>query len=537
MPDVGNDRQLTRLHTDCYEELVSCPAYTDAIAVVEAAYPPEVYNDPPCDLLRQALHHCRARRLTTAEFTDELHATVGAVYEEGEPTSFDDIADALARCVGTEAAAEACRSIYESDRQELVAADQQIHKAWIKPIDAFETLLDGYRETYQRITRERGVISHTACSYLVTEFITGNHVTDAAASNKQDRVLSRYQDRLGTVIIDEAKEISQLQHDAHKQIVTDNCRVLAAGDFRQTVYHMRDAHPWIFERAVEDGRYLDIDRDTQLTETAATTYRCTPDIGAAINEIAEPSLSDPTRGDIGDLDVTYPHFNAIRDPNPRPSVHVAAFETAAVPGSIPHIAPDHGKGEAGILATYLSCGLADCMFDHPDSEAEGAGEDGPDDPDVTVLFRWRTHMDRHRQAFEAEGLTVADASKYLFDCPAVTAAIDVAECLADPVDTARTRSHDTESALGLSTLEATFEAHDWQLEAIRTTVTSEISTEQRDVLDRLHRLREQQATFRSQSAAVSLVDIIDTLALRAVPNDVAPTVTLAQRVANLDKLV
>jgi len=117
--------------------------------------------------------------------------------------------------------------------------------------------------------------------------------------------------------------------------------------------------------------------------------------------------------------------------------------------------PDHGKGEAGILATYLSCGLADGTFDHSDSETEGAGKDGPDDPDVTVLFRWRTHMERYRQAFEAEGLTVADASTYLFDCPAVTAAIDVVEWLADPVDTARTRTLVTESALGLSTLEAT----------------------------------------------------------------------------------
>ncbi|WP_348611492.1 UvrD-helicase domain-containing protein [Halobaculum rarum] len=537
MPDVGNDGQLTRLHADCYEELVSDPAYADAIDVVEVAYPPGEYDDGPTDLLRQALHHCRSRRLTTAEFTDELRATVGAVYEEGETASFDDIADALARCVGTEAATEACRSIDESDRQKLVAADQQIHTEWIETVDAFETLLDGYRETYQRLTRERGVISHTDCSYLVTEFLTGTLGTNAATTKKRERVLSRYQDRLGSVIIDEAQDISQLQHDALAEIVTEDCRVLAAGDLRQTVYVWRDAHPGIFERAVEEGRYLGIDWDTHVTETAATTYRCTPDVAAAINEISEPSLTDPLRGDIGSLDVTYPHLNAARDPNPGPSVHIAAFDTAAVPGSIPYIAPDHGKGEAGILATYVSCGLADGTFHHRDSEAERAGEDAPDDPDVTVLFRWRTHMDRYRQAFEAEGLTVADASAYLFDCPAVTAAIDVVEWLADSVDTVHTRTLVTESELGLSTLEATFEAHDWQLDAVRTTATSETSTEQRDVLDRLHRLREQRATFRRQSAAVSLADIIDTLALRADPNDVAPRVAPAQRVANLDKLV
>ncbi len=189
------------------------------------------------------------------------------------------------------------------------------------------------------------------------------------------------------------------------------------------------------------------------------------------------------------------------------------------------------------MATYLSCGLADGTFDHPDSEAEGAGEGGHSDPAVTVLFRWRTHMDRYRQAFESEELTVADASKYLFDCPAVRAAIDVAEWLVDPVDTARMRDLVMESELDLSALEAIFNAYNWQLDAVRDASTSDISDEQRDVLDRLHRLREQRAAFRSQSAADSLADIIDTLVLRSDPNDVSPTVAPAQRVANLDKLV
>jgi ATP-dependent helicase/nuclease subunit A len=537
MPDVGNEGQLTRIHADCYEELASDSAYADAIDIVEAAYPPDEYEDGPTDLLRKALHHCRSRQLTTADFTDELRATVEAVYEEGETTSFDDIANVLARCVGTEAAAEACRSIAESDRQKLLAADQQIHAAWIETVDAFETLLDGYRETYQRLTRERGVIAHTDCSYLVAEFLTGNLGTDAATTRKRERVLARYQDRLRSVIIDEAQDISQLQHNALAEIVTEDCRVLAAGDLRQTVYVWRDAHPGIFERAVESGRYLGIDWNTHVVETASTTYRCTPDVAAAVNTIAEPSLTDPTRGDIGDLDVIYPRLDADRDPSDGPSIHIAAFDTNAVPGSIPYVAPDSGKGEAAILATYLSCGLADGTFDPTDCEAEGADEGGHGDPDVTVLFRWRTHMDRYRQACEAEGVTVADASKYLFDCPVVTVAIDVAEWLRDPVDTARMRDLVMESELDLSALEAIFDAHNWQLDAVRDASRSDISDEQRYVLDRLHRLREQRAAFRSQSAADSLADIIDTLALQSNPNDVSPTVAPAQRVANLDKLV
>ena len=537
MPDVGNEGQLTHLHADCYEELASESVYAEAIAVVEAGYPPNEYDDGPTDLLRQALHHCRARRLTTAEFITELCTTVDAVYAEGKTESIDDVAAALARCVGIEAADEARRSLNGVDCEEVVTEDQRLHATWIEAIDAFETLLDGYREAYRRLTREHGVISHTDCSFLVAEFLSGNLGTGDTAVGKRERVLNRYRGRIESVIIDESQDISQLQHEALAQIVTEDCRVLAAGDLRQSVYVWRDAYPSLFERAVEEGRYLGIDWDTHVVETAATSYRCTPDVAAAVNAIVEPVFTDPTRGDIGALDVAYPRLAAARDPNPGPSVHIAAFDTDAVPGSIPYVSPDSGKGEAGILATYLSCGLADGTFDCVASETEATDEAGCGDPDVTVLFRWRTHMDKYREAFEAEGLMAADASTYLFDSPAVTAAIDVAEWLADPVDTGRTRTLVSESELGLFTLEATFEAHDWQLDAVRDAPSSEISDQQRDILDRLYHLREEYTTFRSQSAAVSLADLIDTLALRADPNDVAPAVAPKQRVVNLDKLV
>lgn len=537
MPDIGNDGQLTRLHADCYDEVASNPSCSTAIDIVEAAYPPDKYENGPTDLLRQAHHHCRARRLTVEEFIAELRETVEAVYKEGKPTSFDDVAAALARCLGADAADEARQSLDDTDREDVVVADQQLHTAWIETIDAFETLLNEYSKTYRRLSRDRGIISHTDCAFLVAEFLSGNLGTSDTAPKKRERVLDRYRNRLKSVIIDESQDISRLQHEALGHLVTDDCRVLAAGDLQQSVYVWREAHPELFQRAVEEGCYLDIDWDTHVVETAATTYRSTPDIAAAVNAIAEPVLTDPTRGDIGSLEVTYPRLNAARKPNSGASVHIAAFDTDAVPGSIPYIAPDSGKGEAGILATYLSRGLADGTLDNTDNEDETADKSEQSDPDVTVLFRWRTHMERYRNAFESEGLTVADASKYLFECPAVTAAIDVVEWLADPVDTDRTRALVTESTLGLASLEATFETHDWQLNAVRDDLPGEVSDEQRDVLDRLHTLQKQHAPLQRQSAANILNDIIDTLALRADPNDIASTGASAQRVANLDRFV
>lgn len=541
MPAVGNGGQLDRLHADCYEAIASEPGNAEAIDVVEAAYPPGEYDDGPAALLRQAHHQCRARRLTTAEFRTELHDTVDAVYAEGETTSVSDIADALARCVDADAdaATKAVEDFDESDSDTLVTADRHLHASWHEAIDAFCTLLEAYREAYAACIRERGVISHTDCAFLVAEFLTGSLGTTDAADAKRERVLARYRSRFESVIIDEAQDVAELQHAALAPLITAECRVLSAGDLRQSIYGFRDAHPSIFQRAAENGRYFGIDWDPHVIETAATTYRCTPDIAAAINRIAEPALTDATRGNLGDLDVTFPPLNAAREPSTEPNVHIAAFDTTAPPGTPDYVAPDAGKGEAGILATYIAKGLADGTLSADDTDSDGTGDGDDDQPDVTVLFRWRTQMARYADAFEAEGLTVANASDYLLECPVVATVLDVAEWLVDPADQDRFKTLITDSSLGLDGLADAFDAHDWRLDAVREDVTTpvDVSDEQRDVLDRLYHLREKRPKFRAQAAATTIGDIIEQLELRADPNECFPGVPPAQRVANLDALV
>ena len=541
MPAVGNDGQLDRLHADCYEAVAAKPANATAIDVVETAYPVEDdYDDGPAGLLRQAHHQCRTRRLSTADFRAELHDTVDAVYAEGETTSVSDVADALARCVGTDAATQVCADLDEADRDALVSADQQLHAAWRETIDAFCTLLEAYREEYATRIRDRGVISHTDCAFLVAEFLTGRLDT---ADAKRDRVLARYRGRIESVIIDEAQDVAELQHAGLAPLITADCRVLTAGDLRQSIYGFRDAHPSIFQQAAEDGLYFSIDWDTHVTETAATTYRCTPDVAGAINAIAEPALTDATRGNLGELDVTFPPLDAARDPVAEPNVHIAAFDTAANPGTKEYVAPDGGKGEAGILATYIAAGLADGTLTAAGASTDGnrGGESDTVDsqPDVTVLFRWRTQMARYADAFETEGLTVANASDYLFESPVVRTVFDVAAWLTDPADPERMRALVADSSLQLASLKDAFNACDWRLDAVREDATGsiDVTDKQRDVLARLHQLREMRATFRAQSAATSIADIIEGLGLRADPEGLFPAVTPEQRVANLDALV
>jgi len=88
--------------------------------------------------------------------------------------------------------------------------------------------------------------------------------------------------------------------------------VFACGDGLQGIYLWRHADPRWFAAATTEGTYLGVDWDTHENRTATTTYRCVPDIAAGINAIAEPVFSDPARGNLGDLDASYPRLDAAR---------------------------------------------------------------------------------------------------------------------------------------------------------------------------------------------------------------------------------
>ncbi|MFB9824250.1 hypothetical protein [Halobaculum roseum] len=178
--------------------------------------------------------------------------------------------------------------------------------------------------------------------------------------------------------------------------------------------------------------------------------------------------------------------------------------------------------------------------EHDNNDGDGGSNAGDaTQPDVTVLFRWRTQMARCADAFETEGLSVANASDYLFECPVVTTVFDIAKWLVDPTAPDRLRTLVSDSSVGLATLSDAFEARDWAFDSIHkeSNRIDDITDEQRYVLAKLHRLREKRPTLRAQSAASSIGDIIETLGLCANPTDAFPRVAAGQRVANLDALV
>jgi len=531
-PAIGDEARLQQLHRECYTAITTDSTLEAEITRLTTAYPSGEYDDGLEELLRQALEYCRNQQLTVEAFNSRLVTSVEAVYEEGEPTAVDDLLVAIARCVSTPEAKDAMSELRDRDTDAILAADAELRQAWMARIDDFCAVLAAYLETYERKTREHGVISHVDCAFLVAEYFASATVpSDDADSTPRQRALARHQQRVEAWLIDEAQDLSRVQHNALAPFVTDSDRVFLAGDLRQSIYGWRAAHPTRFQTALTDGAYFGVDWETHTVNTATRTYRCRPDVSAAITAITEPILTDPERGNLGDLDVRYPGLEAVRDPTDDPSLHVAAFTPRGVPGTADYVTPDTGKGEADITATYLACGLADGTL--TPAGHTPAASDATESPSVTVLFRRRRYMDAYADAFEAEGLEVAAGTAPLFAAPAVEAVLEVVEWLTAPTDPTQTERLITETPLKLDSLTEYGARYDWDLDAIAADADG-LSDRQTAILSRFNTLREMFGGD-GEKAGVACVDaVITQLDLRADPLGLTATADASQRVRNLD---
>jgi len=558
-PTVGNDALLKRVHRDCYESLREEPEHAQRLRDLEAAYPDGEYDAGVDEMLSAALTYCRDRRLSTEAFRTELERTRDSAYPGGKPDSFADIVRSVERFVGGEdagsggddepegdgagdgvagndRAGDRVREVVtDSDRARLLDADRELFDAWNARIDDFCAVLSAYRARYRDAIREYGAVSHTDVAYLVDAYFDGSDsrpdlptplrsVDDA----HRDRVRRTYRSRIRSLIIDEAQDVSAVQHAALSHVVTSDSRVFACGDVFQGIYLWRHADPGLFAAATTEGTYLGVDWDTHENRTATTTYRCVPDVAAAINAVAEPVFTDPARGALGDLDASYSRLDAARDGGDEPGVHVSTFAGVGRPGSAAWANPDGATGEANMLARHVSRGLTDGTFCDDDGDPLG----------VTVLFRRGTRMPEYEAAFGAEGLRVRTATDALFDCPAVETALAVCEWLIAPGSPRRTAELLTESPLSPAFDAAPFEARSWDLDRVLDDDPTALGESQRSVLSGLVRLRDRSDAFDRLRASVYVEDVIEALALRADANDcVDGADDPDQRVANLDALV
>lgn len=542
MPAVGEEGRLRELHADSVAAVRTDAELADAVARLDAAYggvepdedaDPEdnevgddvtdVGDDVLAGLLDDLRTVSRQRRLSPAEIQERLRATVMTVYDGGPPATADGLREAIRQYNQGDVDTDALEAPTDDEWAELLAADRTLHEAWLARIDDLCTVFEAYLAAYEERAEERGVISHADCAHYLADYLAGDQGDqDDAVDPRRRRILERYRDRLQDVLVDEAQDVSRVQHDALAPLVTPDCRVLLAGDLRQCIYTWREAHPEILRRAVDERTYFGIEWAESAVVTTERSYRCRPGIAGAVNAAGRAVFRDRARGGASSATGGHVDIEAHRDAIDDPNVHVAAFRDQGAPGTDAWVeGTNTSGGEARALARLVADGIRNGRFD--DRETDGQ-------PRITVLFRARRHMEGYADAFEAFGLSVRTASDHLFGTPAVRAVLATVAWLAEPADDARCYRL-LAGALDIEAVADACSPADCTLTAARTAVDGDV----RALLDALAELREAVARRRTQPAAVLVQDVIDALDLPTDPLDIEPDTE--QRLSNLDRLV
>lgn len=517
MPSVGNTSQLSLLRQQCMASIRRDETYAGQCERLDAAYPPEedADGDRLHGLLEKARSKKRDRRLSTGEFETRLRATIEDVYPNGPPQTRADLLADISAFYTEDVAAEfeATLPTDQTTTDEAVRNDQECYQEWHNCVDDFCTLLDAYERAYDDACRKQGVVSHADIAYWIAEYFDGplddvTGVSQQTAEAYRNRVQRRYAAKFRSLIIDEAQDISIAQHDALAPFVSEQTRVLMAGDADQCIYVWRNARPEQFGTAFESGEYFGTDWPVHRSYSGSRTYRMRPDIAAAVDTIFGDVFTDPGRGESETITATeYTSLSANRHASAEPAVHVAEYS----PPSEPPGTPDWFESEQIPLANYLAGGMTDGTFD--------VNTDGDDT--VTVLFSRRLNMDALESQLSSKGLSVVNASAHLFENPLVTLICRVVWWLVDPYDPERTREFINSECLPLSTeSSAIVDDAEYRIDDVRERIEAEERTAtEHAFLAGLGTLAHRRGRRTTDPADVFVEDIIETLCLRADPLD------------------
>lgn len=520
VPDVGDGSALAGVHGDALAVVRRDDSLDGAVADLDDAYPAGRFDDDLNDLLATARSACRERRLGVDELRQRLRDVVDGAYPNGPPESLEAVLRDVARFFGSaerDAVEDRLTADPDGEPEAVVTADAACHEEWQAAIDAFCSVLDAYLDAYDEACRANGVVAHVDVAHWIATFFAAPRYE----SPFRERLRERYTDRLSTIIVDEAQDVSRAQHDALAPLVDADSRVLLVGDRKQSIYAWRNAQPSLFAAAVEDGEYFDVGWTNHESARATRTYRCRPEVAAAIDTVFDPVFTDPTRGGSGSG--AYRPLTTVRDPIQQPSLHVAAFPGQGQPGKGTWVAPTDAVGEADALADCIATGLRDGRFETEKEETPG----------VTVLFQRRTHMGRYIDAFADAGLSVRDTSRALFDHPLIGAVCGVVEWLQAPTSQSKTLELTNDDALPLNTLVDRLMRADWSIQAVAE--GSGIPGTEGEFVEALAELVDRRPSHLAGTGADVVTDVVETLSLASDPFDQSTAAT--DDTAVLDRLV
>ncbi|MFC7095781.1 UvrD-helicase domain-containing protein [Halobaculum marinum] len=538
-PDVRvvDGHAADRLHASAFEAVTTDPNLAAAVERLRTAYPQRSDDDDDrvASILETVFKSARDQRWDGREVGRRLREGRDACYPDGPPASLADIERDIRRFDDTDAELRAADLAHAPDA--VVDADRRLYAEWGDRIDDLVAVYRAYVAAYDRVTRERNVMSHIDRAYWVARYFDdpecahrhaddGDHHLVAA---RRDRLRERWRSRIDLLVVDEAQDVSAGQHAALTPLVTDDARVVLYGDPFQTIYTWRNASPTLFGQAIADGEYLGHQWDTHEVEPATTTYRQRPALARLVNGVFGPALTDDSRGVDPAVGATYEALDPVRDDTDEPHVHVPTFTPTT---GATHISnwhnPRDGEGSAGALATYIRGALSAGQFGDPD-----------DCRPIQMLLRGTNQLDAIRDAFETNGLSVGVATP-VFAAPLASAVVALFEWLVDPTDEPRTRRLLTASAFANAgevreTLAPTIEDHEWDVHAaaaaeacdgVAATVLQELATLATDTADR-----------RRQSASALARRVCRLLDPHTDPLGFQPDATPEQRLRVRDALV
>lgn len=421
----------------------------EALDRLETAYPDESWRafPPPTvrEMVEQTQQKCREFCVTPAEAHDSLCENLTAGHGgHTPPTTFADVQNLLETVVFDGASLDVTvddPERHDEIERQFTAHVQSTYERSRQLVDDFAAVLETYAERYDALTRERGTLTYMDTTHLLRTFVE---------SNPDHPFVESLRTRFDYVFVDEFQDTSIAQARVLKELIDgEDTRLLVIGDVKQSIYQWRSADPDLFGdtiSAVADAGdagaeipYFEV--DNVVYRPLTSNFRSHPELVAAANHLFGSLFSDPGRGDIGHVDVSYVDVDARSgrkywDDN---GAHLHVLDLDIGDDGYPNRDDTWTPVEAQRVAATI-----DSIVD-PDVESDVTVFENADDQtgqvrtrqakpgDVTLLFRTKTHMHRYAEALRDRGIDAAPkVSDDLFAQPEVSFLVDVLYWFSNP---------------------------------------------------------------------------------------------------------
>ena len=447
--EIESSADLQEIRDEIFSELRT--RYLEEFSRLENAYPDESWRTYPPDTVREMIENaqqkCREFCITPEEAGISLLANLDTAHGgQTPPETFDDVRSLMDTVVFQDAElsvtaddteeAERTKELFTEHVADTYERSRQL-------VDDFSTILTAYERRYDELTRERGHLTYQDATHVLRTFVE---------RNSDHPFVESLRCRFDHVFIDEFQDTSAAQCRVLREMVTDvdgRTRLLAIGDVKQSIYQWRSADPNIFgeivshaEEAGPDGGSIPhLDADGVVYRALTSNFRSHPDLITAANGLFGSIFDDPSRGGVGDVEVSYNNVDAA---GPRKlwdddsaHFHVLSLDLDdGFPSRGEDWTPPEAERVASRIAAIVDEDSEITVFDGVEVDEE-VQERTPNPGDITLLFQARTHMQQYVDALSAHGIDAAPkASGDLFDQPEITLLIDVLYWFTNPHDKA-----------------------------------------------------------------------------------------------------